>query len=228
MMEMTRVLVIAAHPDDEVLGVGGTIPLLKEGGCHVTVAVVTDGSSSQYVGDEAAKARKAKQLRDANRILGTDEVIAWDLPDMHLDDVSHVEINRRFEKLIEEGRFDTVFVHHHGDVNLDHQLLYRSLLVAVRAVPDHPVRRAFTYYVNSATEWGADRSENAFVPNVFVAIDRTVDRKLTALRAYTDELRRYPHPRSVEAVEIMARAFGMQAGFTHAEPFRLVTARERL
>lgn len=94
--------------------------------------------------------------------------------------------------------------------------------------PGQPVRRVFSYYVNSSTEWGADRAENAFVPSFFVAIEQTIDRKLAALRAYEDEIRSYPHPRSVEAVEITAKAFGVQAGFTYAEPFRLVTARERM
>lgn len=228
MMDMKNVLVAAAHPDDEALGVGGTIPLLKQAGCRVTVVVVTDGSSSQYAGDTAIAQRKEQQLREANRILGTDEVILWTFPDMRLDEVSHVELNRSFEKLIGERRFDTVFTHHHGDMNLDHRLIYRSLLVAARGAPGQPVNRVFAYYVNSSTEWGGERAENAFVPNVFVAIEQTIDRKLAALRAYTDEIREYPHPRSAEAVEIMAKAFGMQAGFTYAEPFRLVMARERL
>lgn len=228
MMQMKNVLVAAAHPDDEALGVGGTIPLLKEAGSRVTVVIVTDGSSSQYAGDTAVAKRKEQQLRAANEILGTDEVIVWSFPDMRLDEVAHIELNRSFEKLIGERRFDTVFVHHHGDMNLDHRLIYRSLLVAARGAPGQPVSRVFSYYVNSSTEWGGERAENAFVPNFFVAIDRTIDRKLAALRAYTDEVRDYPHPRSPEAVEIMAKAFGMQAGFTYAEAFRLVMARERI
>jgi LmbE family N-acetylglucosaminyl deacetylase len=228
MMEMKNVLVAAAHPDDEVLGVGGTIPLLKEAGCRVTVVVVTDGSSSQYAGDEAVAKRKEEQLRAANGILGTDEVIAWTFPDMRLDEVAHIELNRSFERLIGDRRFDTVFMHHHGDMNLDHRLVYQSLMVASRGAPGQPVRRIFSYYVNSSTEWGTERPENAFVPNLFVSVERTIDRKLAALRAYSDEVRTYPHPRSPDAVEIMAKAFGVQAGCTYAEPFRLVMARERI
>lgn len=227
MMQMRDVLVVAAHPDDEVLGMGGTIPLLKEAGCRVTVVVVTDGSSAQYAGDALAAQRKQEQLRQANRILGTDEVICWAFPDMRLDEVSHIELNQSFEQLIGAHDFDTVFTHHHGDLNLDHRLIYQSLMVALRSAPGQPVRRAFSYYVNSSTEWGGERPETAFIPNLFVDINQTIGRKLAALRAYADEIRSYPHPRSVEAVEIMAKAFGTRAGFSHAEPFHLVTARER-
>lgn len=222
-----NVLVIAAHPDDEVLGVGGTIPLLKAAGARVTVAIVTDGSSTQYAGDAAIARRKAAQLAAANRVLGTDEVVHWDLPDMRLDRVAHVELNQRFEQLIGAGRFDTVLVHHHGDVNLDHRMIYRSVLVAARGVPGQPVERLLTYHVSSSTEWGQDRPERAFVPNLWIDIGSTIEQKLAALKAYTDELRPYPHPRSPEGVEAVARAFGVQAGFTHAEPFRLILARER-
>ena len=89
----------------------------------VTVVIVTDGSSSQYAGDTAVAKRKEQQLRAANEILGTDEVIVWSFPDMRLDEVAHIELNRSFEKLIGERRFDTVFAHHHGDMNLDHRLI---------------------------------------------------------------------------------------------------------
>lgn len=227
MLRASNLLVVAAHPDDEVLGAGGTIPLVKQAGGRVTVLIVTDGSSTQYAGDSAVAARKEEQLALANRLLGVDEVLHWDFPDMRLDTVAHVELNRRLDELVRARGFDTVLTHHHGDVNLDHQMIYRSVLVVARGVPDQPIERLFTFHVGSSTEWGLDRPGMAFVPNLYVDITSTITTKVKALEAYVDETRPYPHPRSAEAVEAVARSFGVAAGFAFAEPFRLVLARER-
>ena len=214
-------LVIAAHPDDEVLGVGGTIPLIKKAGGDTTVLIVTEGSSAQYPGDEAIAARKKLDLKRANDVLGTDAVIALDLPDMRLDTLEHRVLNSAIETVVKDGRFDTVFVHHPGDVNLDHQMIYRSTLVAVRPFPGQTVRRLFTYEVNSSTEWGARARHSAFVPNVYVDIGESLSRKLEALECYEDELRPSPHPRSVEATRIRAELRGSEVGLRHAEAFNL-------
>lgn len=216
-----QTLVIAAHPDDEVLGVGGTIPLIKEAGGDITVVIVTDGSSAQYPGDDAIAARKKADLKRANDVLGTDTVIALDLPDMRLDTVDHRVLNSAIEQVVKDGQFDTVFVHHPGDVNLDHQMIYRSTLVAVRPFPGQTVKRLLTYEVNSSTEWGARARHSAFVPNVYVDIEHTIARKLEALACYADELRPSPHPRSTEATRIRAELRGSEVGLGHAEAFNL-------
>ncbi len=223
-----NVLVVAAHPDDEVLGVGGTIPLIRARGGRVTVVIVTDGSSAQYPGEDDIGHQKDQSLQAAHRILGTDAVVRWDFPDMRLDTIEHIELNRAFETLIGEQQFDTVFVHHAGDINLDHQLIHRSLLVATRPMPGQPVASLLSYHVNSATDWGARTGTNVFVPNVFIDIGSTIKMKLEALKCYAVELRDYPHPRSLAAVENRARVFGSEVGFHYAEAFQLLLHRGQI
>jgi N-acetylglucosamine malate deacetylase 1 len=222
---MREVLVVSAHPDDEVLGVGATIALLRARGARVTVVVVTDGSSSQYPGDAAVADRKNAEMAAAHAVLGTDELLHWDFPDMRLDTVVHVDLNRAFEDLLGKRRFDTVFVHHSGDLNLDHVLVHRSVLVATRPHPEQSVRTVLSYHVNSSTEWGFGGGAVPFVPNVFVDATETIDRKLAALRCYVTELRPWPHPRSIEAVDARAQVWGSEAGYERAEGFMLVRHR---
>ena len=217
-----NVLVVAAHPDDEVLGVGGTIPLIRARGGRVTVLIVTDGSSAQYAGAPEIGQQKDQSLQAAHRVLGTDEIVRWDFPDMRLDTVEHLKLNQAFEALIHERAFDTVFVHHAGDINLDHQLIHRSVLVATRPMPGQPVVSLLTYHVNSATDWGSRSGKHSFGPNVFVDIESTIQTKLDALQHYAVELRDYPHPRSIEAVENRAKVFGSEVGFRYAEPFQML------
>jgi N-acetylglucosamine malate deacetylase 1 len=225
--DMRNVLVVAAHPDDEVLGVGGTIPRIRACGGRVTVLIVTDGSSTQYPGDDDVPIRKADQLHAANEILGTDHLVRWEFPDMRLDSVEHHQLNRAFEELIRGERFDTVFVHNVDDVNLDHRRIHHSVLVATRPLPGQPVHRLLSYQVNSSTEWGGRTERTIFAPNVFVDIGDTIERKLAAMAAYTDEVRPYPHPRSIQALRERAAVYGTEVGFSYAEPFRLLLARDR-
>ena len=225
MLTFGNTLVLAAHPDDEVLGAGGTIPRIKASGGTVTVIIVTDGSSTQYAGDEAIKERKNTALEDANQILGSDKVIQWSFPDMKLDTVDHVTLNKAIEDVIQESQFETVLVHHRHDINRDHQLIYESLLVATRPVMDQPVKNILSYQVNSATEWGGRTQDTMFAPNVFIDITSTIDQKLKALERYEDELRDYPHPRSIKAVRDRAAVYGSEVGFHYAEAFQLVLTR---
>lgn len=216
---------MAAHPDDEVLGVGGTIPAILEGGGRVTILIVTDGSSAQYPGDEARLREKQEQAHEAARRLGCDGVVQWDFPDMGLDTIPHIELNRALDRFVADGGFDTIFVHHRGDINLDHQRIHESTLVATRPTPGSPVRQILAYEVNSSTEWGARGLGAAFRPTVYVDIAGTIETKLRALEAYDGELREHPHPRSLEAVRDRARVRGHEVGVTHAEAFELLLMR---
>jgi LmbE family N-acetylglucosaminyl deacetylase len=221
MDSVRHALVIAAHPDDEVLGVGGTIPLIVRRGGDVTILLLTDGSTSQYPDDDRAVAEKREQARTAASRLGSSSLIHWDYPDMRLDEVSHPELNRAISAVIDERGVDTVFVHHRGDVNRDHREAHESTLVAARPTPDSPVRRILAYEVNSSTEWGS-RSVPGFQPNVYVDISTTLELKTHALAAYPGELREHPHPRSIEAVTDRARVRGSEVGLVYAEAFELL------
>ncbi|MGH9339554.1 MAG: PIG-L deacetylase family protein [Acidobacteriota bacterium] len=220
-----NVLVIAAHPDDEVLGVGGTIPILRSKGARVTVLMVTEGSSTQYKGDDGAATAKRSQMKEANRIIGTDELAEWDFPDMRLDTVEHQQLNSAFNEFLHTRGFDTVFVHGDIDINLDHQIIYRSLMVAARPHPAQPVRTVLTYQVNSSTEWGGQAMGRTFAPNLYIQIDETIETKLAAMAAYKDELRPYPHPRSIRALRERAAVYGTEVGYRFAEAFRLILSR---
>lgn len=225
MLDFKKVLILAAHPDDEVLGVGGTIPLLKKDGAHITVVIATDGSSAQYANDRDAQKKRNDELRRANEILGTDALLHWDFPDMRLDTIEHLQLNSALEELLRNGKFDTVFVHHKGDLNKDHCCLHESLLVAARPQPGQFVKNIVSFPVNSSTEWGARSWTTQFCPNFYVDITDSLEKKLAALECYDGELRGFPHPRSTAAVKNRAAVYGSEVGYHYAEAFQLILAR---
>lgn len=220
-----KVLVIAAHPDDEVYGMGGTIAKLSAQGHEVHVLIVTDGSTSQYAGRpdlEEILAKKRAESLEVARILGIREMHFGTLPDMKLDTVAHVDVNRLIENTVDEVRPDIVYTHFYGDVNLDHQMVYRSTLVAVRPVPGQCVRELYCYRVPSSTEWSPQLAQTAFLSNVMVDITGYEDVKEQALLAYQTEARAYPHPRSAQYVRETDRACGLQWGLGSSEDFMLL------
>lgn len=223
---MTRVLVLAAHPDDEVLGMGGTLAVHADRGDVVRVVVVTDGSSTQYPGDSETRLRKEEEALRAAAELGVMDYVHLDLPDMRLDTLPHVELNRVVEEHVADHSPEVVYTPH-PDVNLDHRALFDSVAVAARPVPTQSVRRLLTYAPTSSTEW-TPAPLNTFVPNWFVDITATIDRKVVAFAHYETERRDYPHPRSERAIRAAAEYYGSACGCEFAEPFVLVRGIERL
>ncbi len=217
---MTKVLVVAAHPDDEVLGMGGTIALHVRRGDEVRVLVVTDGSSTQYPGDDETRARKEDEALAAAAELGVEDYVHLDLPDMRLDTLAHVDVNRVLEEQVRELAPQVLYTVH-PDVNLDHRVLFDSVAVATRAVPGQPVRRVLTYAPTSSTEW-TPAALNWFVPNWYVDVTATLDAKVAAFARYETERREYPHPRSERAIRATASHHGTACGCEYAEPFVLV------
>jgi LmbE family N-acetylglucosaminyl deacetylase len=220
-----RVLVLAAHPDDEVLGMGGTIALhAAVRGDAVRVVCLTDGSSTQYPGDEARREQKNDEARRAAAALGVSDYVHLDLPDMRLDTVAHVDVNRVVEEQVRDVRPDVVYTAH-PDVNRDHRVIFDSVAVATRPVPGQAVRRVLTYAPTSSTEW-TPAATNWFVPNWFVDITETLERKLEAFACFETEHRAYPHPRNARALRAHAEYFGATIGCEYAEPFVLVRSLE--
>ncbi len=217
-----KILVIAAHPDDEVLGVGGTIPLLVKKKKQVDVLIFTDGSSTQYFNDQAILEDKFDEAKKANGLLGSKLLPRLDFPDMRLDTVAHVDKNMALGKVISEGGYDTVFVQDITDINKDHRELFESTMVACRTYPGQKVRHLLSYYVNSSTEWGNLLNKVPFGPNVFIDISSSIDDKLNAMNMYQTELRKFPHPRSLKAMRTTAQYFGNMIGIEYAEPFKLI------
>jgi LmbE family N-acetylglucosaminyl deacetylase len=221
-----NVLVFAAHPDDEVLGMGGTIAVHVGRGDLVRVVCVTDGSSAQYPGDADIRARKNEEAQRAANELGVESYLHLDFPDMHLDTVSHVELNGVVEAQI-AGFSPAVVYTAQPDVNRDHRALFDSVAVATRPVPGQVVRRVLTYAPTSSTEW-TPQPLNWFVPNWFVDITGTLERKLAAFAHFETEAREHPHPRSERALRAHAEFYGSAIGVEYAEPFVLVRSAEPL
>jgi LmbE family N-acetylglucosaminyl deacetylase len=217
-----KILVIAAHPDDEILGVGGTIPKLVKMGKQVDVLIFTDGSSAQYFNNAAILEDKFGEAKEANDVLGSRVLPRLDFPDMRLDTVAHIDKNIALGKIISSGEYDTVFVQDRTDINKDHNELFESTLVACRPYPGQKVKHLLSYYVNSSTEWGNLLKKEPFNPNVFIDISDTIDLKVSAMEKYKTEMRDYPHPRSSAAIRTSAKYFGNIVGTEYAEPFYLV------
>lgn len=222
---MKKVLVIAAHPDDEVLGVGGTIAKLSAEGVECHLLIVTDGSSSQYRdSDHLHEIIEAKKLetKGCADTLGFKSIHYGELPDMKLDKTPHIVINQVIEKVIDEVQPDTVFTHFWGDVNRDHQEVYKSTLVVARPVIGQVVRELYCYRVPSSTEWTPDKADTMFMPNYFVNIEKYAEQKYKAFACYSTELREYPHPRSIQYLRETDKAAGLRVGFLAAEEFVLL------
>ena len=220
-----KILVIAAHPDDEVYGMGGTIARLSSEGNEVHVLIVTDGCTAQYVGRPDLPeivAQKHEESFRANEFLGVKKVHFGTFPDMKLDTVPHVELNRLIEDTVNAVQPEAVYTHFYGDVKLEHQMVYRSTLVAVRPVPGQCVKELYCYQTPSSTEWSPQLAHTAFLPNVMVDITGFEEAKAQALLAYQTEIRAYPHPRSPQYVRETDRARGLQWGLGPSENFMLL------
>ena len=222
---MKKVLVIAAHPDDEVMGLGGTIAKLSAQGVECHLLIVTDGSSSQYrESDHLGEIIEAKKIETKNcaDTLGFRGIHYGELPDMKLDMTPHIVINQVIEKVIDEVQPDMVFTHFWGDVNRDHQEVYKSTLVAVRPVMGQVVKELYCYRVPSSTEWTPNKADTMFMPNYFVDIEKFAEMKYKAFACYTTELREYPHPRSIQYLRETDKAAGLRVGLLAAEEFVLL------
>ena len=217
-----RVLVVAAHPDDEVLGCGGTIAKFAQAGAEVQIAFLADGVGAR---GKAAHARMLKQRRDAAskacRILGAQPPSFGEFADNRMDSVDLLDVIQSVEALIDRHAPETVFTHHGGDLNVDHRVLHEAVITACRPQRGQSVRELLFFEVPSSTEWHAPGSAAAFTPNWFVDISRTMQIKQQALAAYAMEMRPWPHPRSSEGVEALARWRGATIGAEAAEAFML-------
>lgn len=218
------ILILAAHPDDEALGCGGTIAKLADAGATIHVAFLADGvfsrAGNQNKQQEELHIRRtaAKKVCD---ILGVKSVSFGDFPDNRMDTIALLDIIKAVEALITAHQPETVFTHHAGDVNIDHRRVHEAVVTACRPQHGHPVKMLLCFEVPSSTEWQLPGSAPAFAPNWFVDISATLDRKLSALEAYTDELRAWPHPRSRQGVEHLVHWRGATVGVDAAEAFML-------
>jgi LmbE family N-acetylglucosaminyl deacetylase len=214
------VLVVAAHPDDELLGAGGTLARHARRGAAVHALVLSDGASSRYEADMAEVLAKSAQR--AGEVLGLASVQVGSLPDQRLDAVPLLEVTRLVEAVTDELRPDVVYTHFPGDVNADHGVVARAAWTACRPFVLPGLRRFAVFETPSSTEWAWPLDGAEFVPNSFVDIADTLPDKLAAMACYETELRDYPHPRSLRALRERAAYWGCRAGRAEVEPFRVL------
>lgn len=210
-----RILVVAAHPDDELLGCGGTIALHTRAGDEVTAAIACEGESLHY-GERTEEQRT--HIEGAARVLGTAQTRLLGFPDQKLDQITLTDIVTPLEELVREVRPQTIYCQHGGDINRDHQLLFKALLVATRPT-EKCIESIYAFDTASSTEWAFPRT---FIPDTWVDISSTLHVKLQAMDCYKRELREYPHPRSLQALEFRAKAWGNQTCLDAAEVFMTV------
>jgi LmbE family N-acetylglucosaminyl deacetylase len=214
-MNEKTILVIAAHPDDEVLGCGGTIALHAKSGDRVAVVIVCEGESLRY-GTEGVG--QTAHIQNAAQALGVHDTRLLALPDQRLDTLTLTELITPLERILRELRPHIVYGQYGGDVNRDHQLLFQALLVATRPTEGY-IEAVYAFDTASSTEWAYPRT---FVPDTWVDISSTLEIKLAAMSCYVSEVRDYPHPRSLRALEHRARAWGAQTCLEAAEVFMTV------
>ena len=220
-------LIIAAHPDDEVLGCGGSIKKWSDAGEEVHILIVAEGSTSRDNNRNQKKHMNIiAKLRDAARasskILGAKSVNFLSLPDNRMDSLDLLDIVKLIEKHINEIKPKVVVTHHVGDVNIDHQILHQAVITACRPIPKFNVKKILAFETVSSTEWQPSNSKTPFTPNYYEDISQSLKYKMKALKKYDIEMRNWPHSRSYQSVEYLAKYRGFTVGLNNAEAFLLL------
>ena len=216
-MSEKNILVIAPHPDDETLGCGGTIAKHVSSGDHVTLCIVTTVYTPDWT-EESIDIRN-EQITKAIEILGINDVIKLGYRTVKLDTIPQKEISERLADVVKQVNPDIAYIPYKGDLHRDHRIIFESALVALRPV-NWNVQRILSYETLSETEWG--QPIEPFIPNAYCNISETFSKKAEAMEAYKTELKEYPHPRSLEAIEALAKKRGSEAGLFYAEAFMVI------
>jgi LmbE family N-acetylglucosaminyl deacetylase len=220
-----RVLVIAPHPDDEVLGVGGVIARMSREGHEVQVVVITTGQPPLFSEQFVLQVRK--EAAEAHRLLGVMETSFLDgFPAAGLDGVPSHRLNEALTRVLTEKQPELLFVPFPGDIHLDHRITFTSALVAARPIHEHKVKAIYAYETLSETNWFAPPVTPGFLPNTFFDITEVLDTKLEALKAFKSQMKSFPNERSLEAVTALAKFRGATVGFAAAEAFVLLRHRQ--
>ena len=224
---MKRVLVVAAHPDDEILGVGATVAKHVAQGDEVYALILGEGQTSRGEHREDISQRVVEELHkntmESASKVGYRNVYFENFPDNRFDQVDLLDIVKAVEHKIREIQPEIIYTHYSGDLNIDHQYTARAVLTATRPIGDYPVKEIYAFETLSSTEWNFDYSvQPAFSPNVYVDITEYYDKKEAAMNCYVSELCQYPHPRSLEGMDVLSRTRGIAAGMKRAEAFMLI------
>ena len=222
MIRGKKILVVAAHHDDEVLGCGATMAKLSRFN-EINVLIVTDSCTSQYKSNaEEMISKKKKASEEVKKLLGVKKYFFADLPDMGLDTIKSTLLNDTIRDHIIKTKANVVFTHHYGDINKDHRMIFESSLVATRPISNSSyVEEIYCYEVLSSSEWSF-HNKDSFTPNVWVDIHDYISVKEKAMGIYSTEIKEYPHPRSKKGIRIQAQKRGLEVGMEYAECFCLL------
>jgi|SaaInlStandDraft_6_1057023.scaffolds.fasta_scaffold86387_1 LmbE family N-acetylglucosaminyl deacetylase len=221
------ILVVAAHPDDEVLGCGASIAKWTALGNIVHIIIMAEGATSRgNVRDRGAVSVELSVLersaQQAGEILGVTSVKLFNLPDNRMDSVDQLDVVKIVEQEINQLKPNTVITHHSGDLNIDHRIVHEAVMIACRPQPEHSVRRILVFEVPSSTEWQLLGSRAYFQPNWFEDVGKTLEKKIQALGVYSSEMRDWPHARSLQNIRHLSGWRGGSIGCEAAEAFMLI------
>ena len=214
------VLIVAAHPDDEVLGCGGTIAKHINKGDKVHVVFMTNGVGSRNTSSKEIQERQ-QAAKNAANILGVSSTQQFDFPDNKMDTVALLDVVQLIERVVDKLQPEIIYTHHIGDLNIDHQITHKAVITACRPQPDFCVKEIYAFEVLSSTEWQTPEIE-PFCPNVFIDITNYINIKKQVLEAYSKEMRQPPHSRSVDNVLRINALRGNSIGVNYAEAFILL------
>jgi len=219
-----KILIVAAHPDDEVLGCFGTVARLIKEGYEAYTLILGEGKTSReairVVQDKKDEIKALnREIHKANDKIGIKKVFIESFPDNRFDSVDLLDIIKVISKVKDEVQPDIIFTHYENDLNIDHQITYKAVITASRPMQNESVKEIYSFEVLSSTEWNYPLS---FSPNTFFDISDSIDLKMNAMKEYTSELCKFPHPRSLEGIRLNAQYHGMRVGKTYVESFKSI------
>ncbi len=219
-MQVKNILVIAPHPDDEVLGCGATMAKLSMAGHSVYVLVASRGSARIYNQDKVEAVRL--EALKAHQLLGVKQTFFLEFPAPELDTVPLADISRSIAELIVKLKIEVLYLPHRGDIHNDHRVVFNAALVAARPVGNYTVKEIYTYETLSETEWAPPYESEAFIPTCFVDVTGYLDLKCVAFQCFKSQLKEFPNPRSVKGLTVLANLRGSTVGFQFAEAFQVI------
>lgn len=221
-MKNKSILIVGAHPDDEILGCGGTIAKLSKNN-KIFALILGEGIKSRDIENSS---RKLKNLKEdaikAQKILGIENSCFESFPDNSFDKIALLNIVKKVQEFIKKINPDIIFTHHHSDLNIDHRLTFQAVLTCCRPQPNFLHPDIYCFEIPSSSDWQVLIGTNIFAPNVYIDISDTIEKKLKALEYYKLEMREYPHSRSLKGIEIMAQDWGRKVGKKYVEAFELI------
>lgn len=230
-----KIMVVVAHPDDELLGLGATMhKLINEYNVETHVVILGEGITSRADKRDTDQWKDKleihkQNIKDAQSAIGYHSVSTYDFPDNRFDTVALLDIIKVVEKEKEKFRPEIIFTHHGGDLNIDHHRTFEAVITATRPMKDEVVKTIITFETPSGTEWQASSDPRRFIPNLFIEVmEKNVEAKIKGMESYKFEKREWPHPRSSKALKLISEKWGIVNGRSYSEAFQLIRLIENL